>query len=84
MAGILTGVRKVLGSPFVQSSGKKDGGKQQTNRDALICPPDISPTARGSYPFKVVHSPITETESMENLRSNIFWLKGRNPVINLK
>jgi hypothetical protein len=43
----------------------------------VTCPPETSPTAQGVYPFKVVYSSITETESMEKFRSNVFWLIGR-------
>jgi hypothetical protein len=39
-------------------------------------PPELFPTAQG-VPPEVVHSPITETESMEKLRPNALWLKGR-------
>ena len=31
----------------------------------------------GDLGRKVVHSSITETESMEKFRSSVFWLKGR-------
>jgi hypothetical protein len=47
------------------------------NRLRLICPPETSPTAQGVSPFKVVHSSITETESMEKFRPSVFRLKGR-------
>jgi hypothetical protein len=30
-----------------------------------------------NFPLEVVHSLITETESMEMIRSSVFWLKGR-------
>jgi hypothetical protein len=42
----------------------------------LTFPPETSPLAEGVSP-EVVHSAITETESMEKLRPNVFWLKGR-------
>jgi hypothetical protein len=38
---------------------------------------ETSPTAQGFPPPKVVHSSITETESMEKFRPYLFWMKGR-------
>ena len=46
----------------------------------LTFPPETSPIAQGDYPFKVVHSSITETESMEKLRPNVFWMGGRKSL----
>jgi hypothetical protein len=43
----------------------------------VTCPPETSPTAQGVYPFKVVYSSITETESMEESCPDLFWINGR-------
>jgi len=44
---------------------------------ADLSPRNLFDSPRGIPPFKVVHSSITETESMEKLRPNIFWMDGR-------
>jgi hypothetical protein len=76
MAGILTGLRTVLGSPFVQSSGKKDGGKQQTNQAALTARLKLLQPHKGFLP-EVVQSSTIETESMKRFRPNVFRMNGR-------
>jgi hypothetical protein len=43
----------------------------------LTFPPETSPLAEGVSPFKMVHSSITETVSMEKFRPYLFWMKGR-------
>jgi hypothetical protein len=40
-------------------------------------PPSNLSNSTGVSPFKVVHSSITESESMEKFRPKISWMKGR-------
>ena len=84
-------IRLIQSVTFTDKSSENDlllssrGSSMENRSTASSCLSPYCPypclgalvTRRSSSVYKSGTSPITETESMEKLRSNIFWLKGR-------